>query len=130
MIARCLLLAGVAALAACEKAAEAPVLPAGPPCVTLPVQEAQARGYVFRQKLQMGETLIERQGGRADCKAEGSSGEAGADGDPFCKMSGPGATRITTPSGETYFDIPLGVPAIILVAGGQARCVLDQGQKQ
>ena len=127
---RALALLPLLALAACERPAEAPKLPAGQPCVTVPAQEAQTRGYVFRQKLQMGSTLIERQGGRADCKAEGSSGEAGADGDPFCKMSGPGATRITTPSGETYFDIPLGVPATILVADGQARCVLDQGQKQ
>ena len=130
MIARGLLLTALVALSACEKSAETPLLPAGQPCLTVPVQEAQARGYVFRQKLQMGPTLIERQGGRADCTAEGTSGEGGRDGVPVCKMSGPGATRITTPSGETYFDIPLGVPATIIVVDGQARCVLDQGQKQ
>ena len=126
---RALALLPLLALCACGGSAEAPELPPGQPCVIVPVQEARARAYVFRQQLQMGPTLIERQGGRADCRAEGSSGRGGRDGDPVCKMSGPGATRITTPAGETYFDIPLGTPATIVVVDGQPRCVLDREQK-
>ena len=128
MIARGLLLAALAGLAACSGADDAPAPLAGTPCATLTAEAVQQRGVTLKNSSSINDVTVRRQFGNAQCGATVAGSGEGAGG--RCMLGSPGVVQVTANGADTWFDIPVGQPATIDVSGGEVRCVLTREQKQ
>ena len=130
MIARGLLLTGLAGLAACGERSGPPAAElAGAPCATLSAEAFQQRGATLKNSSTLGAVTLRRQFGKAEC-AGTTDGEGNGIGAGTCQFSSPGVTHVAVSGTDHYFDIPVGEPATITVSGGDVRCVLTREQKQ
>lgn len=96
----------------------------GAPCAELSAAEFEARGLKVRKGTVYEGITFYRQFGHMTCTGlRYGSGWSGAL-YPVCQFTTPKVLKVSTRSGERYFDIGPGRPATIAVPRGEVRCVL------
>jgi hypothetical protein len=96
----------------------------GPPCPTITAEAWRALDIASPQPASFRGVLAERAAGDVNCETQDvdTAGHAVAP-YPVCRFGSPVAIHLATPRGDLYFQVPVGKPATISLAGGQPRCM-------
>jgi hypothetical protein len=96
----------------------------GPPCVEISQAEFEARGLRARKGTVYEDVTFYRQFGHVQCTGLRYGGGWSQSLYPVCQFTTPKALKISTATGDRYFDIGAGQPATVAVPRGRVRCVL------